>query len=205
MTLEKREITRDGRRDIYALPGTGKKIVMERSGCYILSEEGKVISRSYDKIHDFKNGLAVFDKGKKKGIITEQGQELFGRLLDNVYFDGEIIRVCTGVSWGFANCQGEFLCPVQYKFIEKFNNGYARFENHEGKWGIINNQGHIVVEPMYRFLGPLGGEKIIAQNALGFGCIDMNNKWVVPFRYVHIQTTDDVTILFNNSEDRVVV
>lgn len=205
MKLEKREMTKNGRRDIYSIPGSEKKLIRERKMSYIRDENGRIVSKMYDTIRDFKYGLAVVEKGKFKGVISESGEEILKPVFENLNLDGNVIRICSKSKWGFVDCTGKVICDPQYFFLEKFANGKARFSTFDDKWGIIDINGQILVPPKYEFLGDIKSEVIVAKKIMEFGAIDIQDRVVVPFRFQKIGYEGTRTVIYNNSQDKIVV
>lgn len=209
MKLEKREMLKSGRRDVYIIPGSANRLVRSSKGAYIRSATGVRISQIYEKIYDFKGGLAVFDKGKMRGIVRETGEEVFDNLFQNANLDGKVIRICQNGKWGFADYDGNIICAPEYNCVERFVNGYARFSTSDGKWGIIDVTGNVVVPANYEYLGELTQKCVIAKKAIGFGAIDLKGNTVVPFRYEKIGyekngDEDKNTVIYNSAQDKFV-
>ena len=54
---------------------------------------------------------------------------------------------------GLMNPEGQVIVKPAYKVIKGFQNGYARFANQSGQWGIIDNKGNVVIKPEYTSIG----------------------------------------------------
>ena len=65
-----------------------------------------------------------------------------------VYLD-TIIAVKENDLWGFADNSGNKVVDCQYEKVTEFNEfGYAGIKQ-DGKWGVINDEGEVVQEPIY--------------------------------------------------------
>jgi hypothetical protein len=53
--------------------------------------------------------------------------------------------------WGLMDNNGSLLLPIKYEMIEDFKNGFARIKYY-GKTGLIDIDGHIIIEPLYQNL-----------------------------------------------------
>lgn len=210
MELISRKMTTQGRRDVYRLPGTTNLMVYHRFKSFLIDDKGNTISRKYDKMIQFKRGLAVFTRQEKKGVVNVNGVEVLDKLYENVSLDNGIIRICEKDQWGLADSDGTIICEPKYQFIEKFTDGYARFlvkdeEKGVKLWGIISKEGKIIIEPKYFYLGTINTTRIVAQNIWGYGIIDIHENVVVPFRYERLRSNKERLLLFNSIEDNIVV
>lgn len=71
------------------------------------------------------------------------------------YPSGVIIRGYT--YWGFVDRTGKWVIPPQYWSNTQFCAGLAGVESFEGKWGLINKEGDLVVPCKWRDLSGGGG------------------------------------------------
>ena len=204
MTLEKR-VESKSVTDGNSVQGSRVELVVVNKHSYIIDAEGNVISEYYDTIYNFKNGLAVVVLDSKMNVINQDGKQILAKFYDKLYVDGNVIRICKSEMWGFAIRSGKVICAPKFAFLEKFVNGYAKFQTSEGKWGIVNSAGHMVVLPKYDYIGSLSGEIIVAKDYRGYGGIDIHEKEVIPFRYEKIGSADEHTFLFNDAKDKIVV
>ncbi len=69
---------------------------------------------------------------------------VFGKFIEG------IAKARIGNKFGFIYPTGKIAIPVEFDYCEEFSNGYALIKQQE-KWGAINKEGKIVVEPK---LGP---------------------------------------------------
>jgi len=52
---------------------------------------------------------------------------------------------------GFIDRTGALKIPCKYADAENFSNGLAAFENEEGRWGFIDTEGNVAVEPFWEY------------------------------------------------------
>ena len=108
------------------------------------------ISKEYDKIGRFYNGVAVVWKNGLCGLILQSGKEIvapeyakispFGR-------DAVAYTVKDGKT-GLINNDGKVIAPNLYESISGFRGSYAVTKK-TGLYGMINRQGKVVVENKY--------------------------------------------------------
>ena len=205
MKLLKSEVVKFARKDTYAIPESKNVLVRMNDKFYIEDVKGQRITKNFSKISDFCKGLASFECGEEVGLVTADGKIILKNKYDKLVLDGEIIRIYSKGKWGFMNRDFKVICSPKYMFIEKFNNGYARFQNDEGKWGVISTSGRVVVKPKYSYIGDLSGEQIAAQTYKGYGAINIHGEVVVPFGYKKIACCDGQTQLFNFTGEKCIL
>ncbi len=59
-------------------------------------------------------------------------------------------------------------------------------ERYNGRWGLLDNEGNLVVPPIYQYLSPCVGAYYIAKKDNLWGVLDRNGTVVVPFSYTGI-------------------
>ncbi|MES2371577.1 MAG: WG repeat-containing protein [Bacteroidota bacterium] len=84
-------------------------------------------------------------------LFTNKGEQLtgFDYMVFGKFIEG-IAKARIGNKFGFIYPTGKIAIPVEFDYCEEFSNGYALIKQQE-KWGAINKEGKIVVEPK---LGP---------------------------------------------------
>lgn len=84
-----------------------------------------------------KNGVYYFDK---QGNILENTE---------IYSDNKLFTFCENSKWGFKDKNGKTVIPSIYDKATEFNKyGYAGIKIGD-KWGIVDEEGNIIVEPKY--------------------------------------------------------
>lgn len=132
---------------------------------YVDSNGKEVIKCQYDSGMPFKDGVAIVMKGDKYGIINTSGKEVLkinytsiSPWTDNLY----IIK--DGAKTGLCKHDGTIVLPAKYSFISR-PNCYGKALLAEGgkankvenktymlyaSYGIIDNNGNIIIKPDYR-------------------------------------------------------
>jgi hypothetical protein len=111
------------------------------------------ISKEYDRIGKFDNGVALVWKNKLVGLIKPNGKEIvkpeyekigsFGS--DNLAFTTKNGKI------GIINIEGKVIAPNIYESIAPFK-GSRAITKMDGLYGIINKQGKVLVENKYQKL-----------------------------------------------------
>lgn len=90
--------------------------------------------------------------------------------------------------WGLRNYMGEEIVEPRYEQVDvvKERNYIAVVEN--GKVGLVNNMGHMMLPPVYDF-GMYPRKGYVAAGKGGrWGVVDYQNNTLVPFEYQKIET-----------------
>ena len=205
MKLLKREVIKHIRKDTFAIPDSNNVLIKLNDKFYIESQDGKRLTKNLTKISKFTDGIASYECGEEKGIVTSQGKFFIKNKYDKIVVDGAIIRICLKGKWGFMNRDFKVLCAPKFEFLERFVGNYAKFRDEEGQWGIVSIAGRIVVKAKYSFLGALTGEQIAARTYKGYGAINIRGEEVVPFKFEKIASPDGQTALFNLDGEKYVL
>lgn len=76
----------------------------------------------------------------------------------------------------------EFALPMAVD-ASYYKGGYAPFRDASGLWGILDDDGDVVVQPQYPMLFNIGGGEFIVNANGGFGAINAQGETIVDFNY----------------------
>ncbi|MBQ6836503.1 MAG: WG repeat-containing protein [Clostridia bacterium] len=120
---------------------------------FINTEGEEVIPLQFREARGFENGLAaVCTKDKTWGFINEKGEfelEIEGCIrLEN--FENGLAMARTENACGLINEKGEFVVKVENAIeMGHLHNGMAWFRDKNDKYGYVNADGEIVIEPQF--------------------------------------------------------
>lgn len=81
--------------------------------------------------------------------------------------------------FGVQNIDGEWIIKPQFeKIANKFTNGVLSVRKN-GKWGAIDNQGRLIIEPKFNNMLIFDYKYALASLDEGWGFIDTNGQWVI--------------------------
>jgi len=77
--------------------------------------------------------------------------------------------------------------------LERVSGGRMPFLDADGRWGAVNGEGVVTIEPLWRYMGPFdrGVARVTGPN--GVGMIDSGGKAVVAARYKWLETGPSMT------------
>ena len=122
-----------------------------------INEDGKVVIPAiYTDGTSFRNNLA-FVKAKENHYIciTPEGRMKFEMEDCKAIrpFSGNMAAFCSVLNkWGYVNVSGEIIFIPTFDKASDFHEGVAAVQMH-GLWGLVNEKGQFVVEPVYKSLG----------------------------------------------------
>lgn len=181
---------------------------VEINGKYgVMNNYKKLTEVKYDSIGAFEKEFTMVKIGNKFGFIDSLGKELAPITYDyaNAFSEGFASIFHKG-HWSFLNTKGEEL-PLFYKesynyqFVSSFKDGRCVVQ-FEGKIGLINKKGHIILAPLYdRISGFYDGIANVKSNNK-WGVIDSLGNEIIPVEYDEIDgfSDDNIKAIKNGKE-----
>lgn len=162
-----------------------------------------VVEHKYSEIKYSETNMPLRIKYKNKyGFIDKHGREIVAPKYEDAYgFKEGLAAVKLNGKWGFINAYGKLVIPHSYISIVNFSfsDGLISVEFDNRKYGCIDRNGNIVIEPKYAPLFLEHRNKYIkAQlyenrySSKNYGIIDRKGNIIVPFEY------DDLYIFTNS-------
>lgn len=170
----------------------GFAIVGTQNDHVIIDKSGKIVAEKFVAINgyysDFKNGRAAVQKEFKYGFIDYTGKFVIEPIYDEVRdFSNGYAAVKKEGKWGFIDVNGKVQVEFQFNNEPKsFTDNRAFVQGSNNKWGIITNDGKLIVEPIYDEAFPYeSGFAVVSQldekwNRSYF-ILDLNGKAVKTF------------------------
>jgi hypothetical protein len=160
---------------------------------------------NFDNAYHFINDLAVVELNGTKGIIKIDKiilpieYDLIGEIDKKYIFVGkgdyhEKFKYLADGEGGFIDRQGNFIHELNPAFRESasFDGETTFLSNSEGKCGIIDKHGNILVNFLYERIYPLPNEQYMVQLDGKFGIINKSGKILLPLFYNwYISTSGD--------------
>ena len=138
---------------------------------YIISEfaqidkTGKIIVPfGMGRTVDFHEGLAAYDA---KSYIDKTGKIVQSKHYASTSGFHEGLAAVTivpypNIQMGYVDKADNIIIPAQFKDARPFGDGLAAVSNQDGKWGMIDRTGKVIVPFEYYSIGTFNGEPIVA-------------------------------------------
>lgn len=134
------------------------------------------------------NELYRIQVGEKCGFINETGKLVIEPQFDRAYwyFSDGVCYAEIGERKGLINTDGEFVVELETSidWVTSFRDGIAVFHTDNGKEGIINKLGEIVLPAVYNdVLRDENYGYIIVDTLVNLGYVNNQGKFIVPCKY----------------------
>ena len=172
---------------------------------YVNVENKTVIPFEFDDADNFINGLANVSKKGLYGLINKKGEFVVAPIYDRIYYsvsDGfnestlsKLIAVEKNRKYGYINTMGKIITPLIYDYVGEIKNGIGIIEKNKvfgtipkdvyeyTDKGFVNEDGKVVVEPLYDELIYSEGGLIYAKKNNKHGLIDKKGSIIIPIKY----------------------
>ncbi len=146
--------------------------------------------RSIDQFNSL--GLAMVSQNYKYGYINTQGEVIISCEWDEVSaFSDFLCIVRLNSSFGLVNSQGSIVSNTQWKRIgdsyimdaPSFSDEKIKVQDSKGKWGFIDKNGQIVIQPQYTAVRSFHEGLVAVQDGDKWKYIDSKNEVVIPALY----------------------
>jgi WG containing repeat len=164
------------------------KSVAIKNGKYgYISDNGIVlVPFEYENIPNFESGKAIATKKiydsdgiseELVGYITEKNEILVPFKYDYIqdFFKGKAIA-CTDYLCGLINDIGEIVIPFKFDEIERLESGFLLVVNDKGQVGCYDDNGIILLNPIYDSIFEIKGGKVLYEKNDKYGFIDIETK-----------------------------
>lgn len=159
------------------------------------STHNRLTSFKFDRIesNDFVNkDFAQTKIGSQYGIINRKGEEIVPCIYDEVKSIYSLFFVRKGNKWGIINQTGIQLKNCIYDDFEGeywFNKRKWTAIKENGKWGLMNGEGEIMVKPQYQSIEKNYNDLVInvSQDAR-WGVVDSIGKKIIPCQYDKVKS-----------------
>ena len=155
-----------------------KALIKDAIILLILAEQSRAIDIYLNS--NFKNG--------KYGFIEEKDTVIRPVYNDFAFNDKDLVALKAD-KWILFNTNGKALTKAIYDTIYDFNGSEITVFKRKGKCGLMDRQGHELVNPKYRDIHPFSRDHklLVARNNKGkYGLIDRKGKVVEGFKYTYI-------------------
>ena len=164
--------------DVDAARGIGNDLLPVYTGgkwAFYSCLESKVTLQGFEDVTSFSDGIAAVKANGKWSLICSDGTTASDAVFDDVKyadsgefaFQGIVIAASKG-QYALYDTTGNPLNAFQCKDADVYLGGYIAFQDKTGKWGYVNKDGKIVVEPKYEQAKSFSN---------GLGAVCLNGSW----------------------------
>jgi hypothetical protein len=174
----------------------GRATVIDHQGFKVIDESGKEItSKAYSFISDYKESRALIADNNEQGqylygYLNRRGKEILPLDFETAsdFNDGKAVVKMKDGSFALINLTGKILNKYTYVFVGKLGGGLLPFQKtKDGKFGYIDEQGRIVIEPQFSSAQPfIDGRAIVNVSddyKDHYGLINRNGSFLIKPNY----------------------
>lgn len=173
---------------------------------YMNSKCETIIEPQFEGAGDFSytDGFAIVsDENYSMNYINEEGEYLLdGFRYENIGYPTAGLMTFTDETYTFGviDLEGNMILPQEYQSINVYMDGYMVVCK-DGKYGMTDGKGEIIVEPEYdQVLWSSSG--IIIQSGDKYGVLDKKGKKVLPLKFEEIYVLNDELIAVKNKRGK---
>lgn len=195
--------------------GQGSAVVIIKNKFYIINRQGDVLENKVDKIrpfidmvppysdkhlglmywvHTFSDGYFVVSQNKRWGCLGPDGNIVipikYDRLTD--FYDGYALAELNNKFFVIDKSGREIPLEVAgVKEIKHFSEGLGIIEVKGEKWGFVDSNGKVAIEPQYTGVGYFIGGLAWARNEQKkIGFINKSGEWVIKPQFSRVRDFD---------------
>lgn len=155
-------------------------VKVNKKSFYIDKNEQKLPFNNTDKWYEFsKDGVAIYRKGKKVGLINTQGKIVVEPKYDIIRpFENGFARVFNNGMWGILNAKGEEEVKIEYREIGRYYKGYI-WAKKEEILGILHNGVFKGIEEATKIKDITDPDHIVVRIDKLYGMVDAELNWIL--------------------------
>ena len=211
--------------EITALKGVKSNFIVKKDGNVgLINEVGQTIVKTeYKDVialkDEYKNEYIIINADNKYGLISTSGTVLIETKYDEVKYIGSLhlFAVKESDTWKLFDTETKnIVIDSGYKDIVEAKSENIVVINKDGKYGVLNKDYTVKIEPQYEDLKYAFSIYYIAKKDGKYGIINSENETVIDFEYqrmayienggfVEADKTDTETIIFDNNLGQKIV
>ena len=160
------------------------------------------IPANYSNTSLFSNGLAIVSYQDKWGVLKSDGSWLISPKYQQLlsFQNGRVLALKAG-KWGAVNEAERTLIPFEYERIRPFSHPTVTAMKREGRWGLVDDTGTVVLRAQLDLISDFQGEFAAAKLNETWALIDAKGKTLSPFIFESIvfPHPDSVQVVFQNN------
>lgn len=160
------------------------KFIARKANQYALVTSTETLTEfKYDKLYAPKDEIIRFKKDKSYGYLNLAGDPLSSKTYSKATnFDSGYAAVKSNGQYHLINKSLEIAISITADNLKSAGEGLWMFKR-EGKWGLIDSRGTIIMEPRYELMNRFSSGRIAVANDDLWGYCDDNGIEVIPLKY----------------------
>lgn len=137
------------------------------------------IPNAYDWVEEYVDGVSRVRRGQEFGLYRhEVGEEIPVEYQALGKEDMGLRLAAKDGKYGFLDSRGEWAIPMDFDFVDRqldrceFQGDYAAFYKN-GKWGLMDREGRVLIKPIYDELDNTGYSVIAYRKGSKWGHVDV--------------------------------
>ena len=211
--------------EITALKGVKANFIVKKDGNIgLVNEVGQtIVNTEYKDViplkDEYKSEYIIINAENKYGLISTSGTVLIETKYDEVKYIGSLhlFAVKEADTWKLFDTEtNSIVIDGGYKDIVEAKSENIIVVNEDGKYGVLNKDYSVKIEPQYEDLKYAFSIYYIAKKDGKYGIINSENETVIEFEYqrmiynenggfVEADKTDTETVVFDNNLGQKVV
>lgn len=153
-------------------------------------QDEKYILDSYDDVSCFIDGKAAIKNSGKWSVIDKSGTAVSDKEFDDIKLLGTGEYVVNGImiasvngKYGIYDASGKSKSDFTASNMDKCMGGNIAFEDSKGKWGFVNGEGKIVIEPDFDEAMSFSNGLAAVRSGDKWGFINESGELVIEYQY----------------------
>jgi hypothetical protein len=146
-----------------------------------------------------KEGVAVYSKGSKLGLMDAKGKVLIKNYFDaaQAVYNG-LWPVQKNGKWGLVSLDAKNILPIQYEQIVAFPPYGFLVASSEGI-GLLDNSNNWLLNPTFKTIKHFETDFFLVENQNGLGIFKSNGSQLIPCQFQRIVRLEDGAFQLTNS------
>lgn len=152
---------------------------------------GKYLPGVYEAASSFTNGIAAVKSGSAWTLITVDGESACESTFGDVklhpngeYVYRKIMIAAVGGDYAIYNASGELHKDIPGVDADIYLGGYIAYQDTNGKWGYVDKNGQIVIEPQFAKARSFSNGLAAVYDGTAWGYINTNGMIVIDCQYL---------------------
>lgn len=172
--------------------------LIKRNGSFgFVNDQGLLrVANRYDSAHGFTEGLAGVQLRGKWGFIDRSEKLIIQPHYTSVTpMDNGVSVYGLSGKFGFLSSDGKELSGADFTSVKKTTSGDYIVETDEGKVGLVNSNGIIVLSPIYDRIEERAGSMLLVELNGKQGFADNKGKTITRINYLDVRNVKDFLLL----------